>query len=79
MDRIRPVVAPLLRSAPGEETAALVERAVRANIRMTVGRLHGESAVLAGLVEREGLAIVGAEYHLETGVVDFFDGVPAGA
>jgi carbonic anhydrase len=79
VDRIRPAVEPLLRSAPDDATAALVERAVRANIRITVARLHEESAVLAGLVEGEGLAIVGAEYCLETGVVDFFDGVPADA
>jgi carbonic anhydrase len=75
VDRIRPVVEPLLlQSAPSEEMAVLIARAVRANIRMTVARLRQESAVLAGLVEREGLAIVGAEYCLETGVVDFFDG-----
>jgi carbonic anhydrase len=27
------------------------------------------------LIERDGLLVVGAEYSLETGVVDFFDGL----
>jgi len=31
---------------------------------------------LEGLIERGELLVVGAEYSLETGVVDFFDGVP---
>jgi carbonic anhydrase len=29
------------------------------------------------LIQRNGLMVVGAEYSLETGIVDFFDGVPA--
>jgi carbonic anhydrase len=29
--------------------------------------------VLEQLIERDGLLVVGAEYSLETGVVDFFD------
>jgi carbonic anhydrase len=33
--------------------------------------------VLEELAEKDGLLIVGAEYALESGVVDFFDGVPA--
>ena len=28
------------------------------------------------LIKEDGLLVVGAEYSLETGVVDFFDGVP---
>jgi carbonic anhydrase len=32
--------------------------------------------MLEQLIQDEGLLVVGAEYSLETGVVDFFDGVP---
>jgi carbonic anhydrase len=32
--------------------------------------------VLEQLIRDEGLLVVGAEYSLETGVVDFFDGAP---
>jgi carbonic anhydrase len=77
VDRIRPVVEPLLAAAPADrQVDTLVARAVRANIRMAADRLRRESAVLNRLVKQEGLAIVGAEYCLETGLVDFFDGVP---
>ena len=36
---------------------------------------HG-SSVLEQLIKDDGLLVVGAEYSLETGVVDFFDGIP---
>jgi carbonic anhydrase len=36
---------------------------------------HG-SQILEQLIQRDGLLVVGAEYSLETGVVDFFDGLP---
>ena len=39
-------------------------------------RDHEVSEILERLIENEGLLVVGAEYSLETGVVDFFDGVP---
>jgi len=39
-----------------------------------VDHLRHGSALLERLIERNGLLIVGAEYSLETGVVDFFDG-----
>jgi carbonic anhydrase len=37
---------------------------------------HG-SDLLEDLIARDGLLVVGAEYSLETGVVEFFDGVPS--
>ena len=43
------------------------------NIRMSVNQLRRGSAILENLVENEGLRIVGAEYSLETGVVEFLD------
>lgn len=51
----------------------LVRRAVRNNIRMSVNQLRRGSAVLEQLIEHEGLRIIGAEYSLETGVVEFLD------
>jgi carbonic anhydrase len=53
---------------------ALMEQAVRANVRVTVGHLRNGSNVLENLIENDGLLVVGAEYSLETGVVDFFEG-----
>jgi carbonic anhydrase len=45
---------------------------VRANVRASANRLHHGSALLERLIALEGLAIVGGEYCLETGRVDFF-------
>jgi carbonic anhydrase len=58
---------------------ALVEQAVRANIRASVNHLRHGSHVLEQLIQEEDLLVVGAEYSLESGVVDFFDGAPAAA
>ncbi len=35
--------------------------------------------ILEQLIQTDGLVVVGAEYSLESGVVDFFDGVPGPA
>jgi len=76
VDRIRPSVAPLvatdLRDCPG----ALLHAAVRANIRASADHLRHGSEVLEQLIREDGLLVVGAEYSLNTGMVEFFDGVP---
>src|SRR2546425_1359232 len=79
VERIRPAVEPLLATPLGEQEATLVAHAVRANIRAAVDHLRHGSATLERLVEHDGLLIVGAEYCLRTGVVDFFDGAPEAA
>jgi carbonic anhydrase len=50
-----------------------VHQAVRANVGVSVSHLRHGSEVLEELIEREGLRVVGAEYSLETGAVEFFD------
>jgi carbonic anhydrase len=77
VDRIRPSVQGLVESDPGGDYEALVGRAVRANIRASASHLRHGSEVLEHLIKDEGLLVVGAEYSLETGVVDFFDGLPS--
>ena len=74
VDRVRPSVSTVIAAARGGDPNALVSLAVRANVRASVDHLRHGSALLEGLIERNGLLIVGAEYSLETGVVDFFDG-----
>jgi carbonic anhydrase len=73
VDRVRPSVETLLATELKHDHSALVHHAVRANIRVSVDHLRHGSQVLEQLVEKDGLLIVGAEYSLETGVVDFFD------
>lgn len=73
VDRVRPSVESLLHTELRHDSDALVREAVRANIRASVDHLRHGSQVLEELIQREGLLVVGAEYSLETGVVEFFD------
>ncbi len=77
VDRVRPAVEPLLRTGLQRDPDALVRDAVRANVCISAGHLRHGSDMLEQLIDKQGLAVVGAEYSLETGLVDFFDGVPA--
>jgi carbonic anhydrase len=76
VDRIRPAVEGLLATDGRPAPDALVRQAVRANIRASASHLRHGSPVIEHLVRSDGLFVVGAEYSLETGVVDFFDGMP---
>jgi carbonic anhydrase len=78
VDRVRPSVEELLATELGQDMDALVRHAVRANVRASANNLRHGSEVLERLIGRNGLVVVGAEYSLETGTVDFFDGVPQG-
>lgn len=76
VDRIRPPLEELLENHPPRDSTALVKRAVRINIRASANHLRHGSEVLEQLIQHEGLRVVGAEYSLETGQVEFFDGLP---
>lgn len=78
VDRIKPSVETLIESGLGENREKLVHHAVRANVRMAAGQLRCGSAIVERMIRDEGLIVVGAEYSLETGKVDFFDGAPSG-
>jgi len=78
VDRIRPSVQALLATELAQRPEALVQAAVRANIRASADHLRHGSELLEQLIRDDGLLVVGAEYSLETGIVDFFDGVPGG-
>jgi carbonic anhydrase len=71
VDRIRPSIEGLLQGELRHDEPALVRHAVRANVLASVNHLRHGSAVLEELIQQDGLVVVGAEYSLETGVVDF--------
>ena len=77
VDRIRPSVEGLLATAGRMDPDALVQEAVRANVRASANQLRHGSQVIERLIDHDGLLVVGAEYSLESGTVDIFDGVPA--
>ena len=76
--RVRPAVEVLLATDLRHDPVALMQQAVRANIRASADHLRHGSEVLERLIATDGLIVVGAEYSLETGRVSFFDGVPEG-
>jgi len=77
VDRVRPTIETLVEVAGGDRKA-LIREGVRANVRASADHLRHGSELLENLIRHDGLVVVGAEYSLETGIVDFFDGVPPG-
>ena len=76
VERVRPSVEPLLSTDLNDDQEALIHHAVRANIQASANHLRHGSSILEQLIMDDGLLVVGAEYSLATGVVEFFDGVP---
>lgn len=75
VDRVRPSVETLLSTSLRHDPETLIHYAVRANISASANQLRHGSSLIENLIEKDGLLVVGAEYSLETGEVDFFDGV----
>jgi len=75
VDRIRPSVEALLETELRHDVESLLSYAVRANIGVSVSHLRHGSEILEQLIEHEGLRVVGAEYSLETGEVEFFGSI----
>jgi carbonic anhydrase len=76
VDRVRPAVETVLALDGKRNPEQIVHEAVRANVRFSANQLRHGSVLLERLIANDGLIVVGAEYSLETGVVEFFDGVP---
>lgn len=77
VDRVRTAIEPLLEAHKDSDTDTLMAAAVRANILASVERLTHGSLILEQLIESGELTIVGAEYSIETGKVEFFDKNPS--
>jgi carbonic anhydrase len=75
VDRVRPSVETLLETNVAKDREQLVRQAVRANVRVATSQIRHGSRILEDLHEKNGLLVVGAEYSLETGEVEFFDGM----
>ena len=73
VERIRPAIEPLLELPAANDPEQLARRAVRANVDASVKQLRHGSVLLERRIERDGFLIVGAEYHVEDGTVEFWD------
>jgi carbonic anhydrase len=74
---VRPSVETVVASRQDADLETLMREGVRANVRASVDHLRHGSELLERFIRNDGLMVIGAEYSLETGQVDFFDGVPA--
>lgn len=79
VDRVRPSVEEMMKTELRNDLDALVKHAVRANVDVSVNHLRHGSEILEQLIESDGLLIVGAEYSLTTGKVEFFEDTTATA
>lgn len=77
VDHMRPALTGLAWPPDPANQPETVRRGVRANVYTAVTRLTQISPLLQHLIDEDDLLIVGAEYNLETGIVDFFHQVPA--
>jgi carbonic anhydrase len=75
VDRVRPSIAPLMQTELADDRAALLHAGMRANVRVAADQLRHGSSLLEQLIRDDGLHVVGAEYSLETGAVEFFEGL----
>ncbi|MGH7818556.1 MAG: carbonic anhydrase [Candidatus Binatia bacterium] len=73
VDRVRPSVEGLLATELRHDAEALLKQAVRSNIHASVDHLRHGSEILEQLIADDGLLVVGAEYSLDTGIVEFLD------
>ena len=73
VDRIRPALDSVLEEYYDVEDEAVIASCVRANIQASVDGLQHGSLILEQLIEAKELNIIGAEYSIETGYIDFFE------
>jgi carbonic anhydrase len=75
-DRIAPHIQQMVQSTQTAADEGLLRELMRVNVRASADHLRHGSQLLEELVLAGRLAILGAEYELETGRVHFFDGLP---
>jgi carbonic anhydrase len=73
VDRIRPSAEALLENGLDHDFDALMRKATRANIGASVEHLRHGSEILEQLIRDDGLVVIGAEYSVETGMVELCD------
>ena len=73
VDEIGPAISQLVEAGDTDE---LLGNSIRANVSATLKTLASKSEIIQARMEAEEVLIVGAEYSLANGVVDFFEGMP---
>ncbi len=73
VDRIRPNIDRIVTRRKKSTREKTLREAMRANVLASANHLRHASRFLEDMVHHKELMIVGAEYDIESGVVDFFD------
>lgn len=72
IDQIRPSAEHALSRASNRRRAELVDLVGQASVRSTVDAIRNTPGVIQWLTGEEGLMVIGAQYSLATGAVEFF-------
>jgi len=72
VDRVRPAVEPLLKEHKDLTDDEILNMAIRANVLTSVEQLQHGSLIIEGLIKKNELQIVGAEYSIEKGTVEYW-------
>ncbi len=72
VDRVRPAVEPLLEEHKDLTDDEILNMAIRANVLASVEQLQHGSLIIEDLIKNNELQIVGAEYSIEKGTVEFW-------
>lgn len=76
VEDIKPAVNTVINAGGGDDRAQLIADAVRVNVRASVAQLRRDSTLLDACVRQDSVRIIGAEYMLDSGVVEFFEAKP---
>lgn len=73
LSKLRPAIAAVaeVEGARSSENASFVQRVAEKNVELTAQAITAQSPVLSEMVERGEIAVVGAMYDVESGVVSF--------
>jgi len=72
VDHVSPAVHPVVMHKQYTDKDELINQAMRANVEQSVSGLQMRSPILRDMVNKNKIKIIGAEYSIETGVVDFY-------
>lgn len=76
VDRIEPAVAKVTSENPGLQGNELIEKAAEANIWQTISDLYAQSPEVCARVKAGSLSVVGAQYHIENGSIEWLGNHP---
>ncbi len=76
IDRIAPHIESAVRASASASDPALLREMMHINVRASADHLRHGSRLLEELVLAGRVAVLAADYELETGRVQFFDGLP---